>query len=169
MILILLIIAAFVLLVLQTSLPPLLVLEGARPQILQCLVAYAALSCNFYGFLTFCFVAGLMQDALSHNTLGLSVLIFAIPGCLLHSQRLYFSERKLLVPLLVGGVLSLLVGFLSLLSIQMVHSGTTALPGEALRQILWMSLLNALLCPLVFIVLDTLAEALGEEPVKIRP
>lgn len=141
-------------LLLKASIGPLPWFYGVRPEFISCLIAYVGMTCNLYTIIIFAFVAGILQDSLSHSLPGISSLAYVTIGMMIHSQRSYLYQKGVIPVMLSGFVVTMWHTTFSFLLISMLQKGGFYWSVGISRTILAVSAINLLLTPVVFWALD---------------
>ncbi len=160
---ILILVAAFVAVFLESTWDPVRKLLGAQIDLLPPLMVFAALRC---GLKTICALAvwgGLCFDALSSNPLGITVLPLFIAGFVIHLRRGLIMQEQVYAQFILGLAAS---AFAPLVSLVMLLSSRQApqFGWGTLWQWLVMSLGGASLTPLCFWLFEAWHRALSHRP-----
>ena len=148
----------------QATFPPVRMLLGVKPELVVCVIIYAAMSCKPLPMALLCLLAALMQGALSHAPLGLTGLPLVVFGLLLQGHREFFFRRRFLLHMMLGGIMTFLVCASGAFFILWAKTGGPTFTATTWKRIGVLCIINVLVTPLVFLALDSIARAIGEEP-----
>lgn len=141
---------------------------GAQINLLPALMVYAALNCELPVLVLLAVVAGLLFDSLSANPLGTMSFALFVPAWLIYLQRgLILRElpfARFALGTAAGGVTPL-IALLLLLSAR----EELVLGWFSLVQWLVLTLLSGLLTPVVMTALDYIRKSLSYQPVVAEP
>ncbi|MDZ4743792.1 MAG: rod shape-determining protein MreD [Verrucomicrobiota bacterium] len=145
-----LLIGLFIALLFKTSMGPSGLFHGVRPEIISCLIAYAGMSCSLTTIIIFSFLAGIIQDALSNNLMGISAFAYVSIGMMIHTQRHILYHKGLIPIMLTGAVATFWVCTISYLLVSILQRGGFYWSISISEIILYTSIVNLFLTPVVF-------------------
>ena len=122
---------------------------GAQISLLPALMVYVALSSSLTSVALLAIVGGLAQDSFSANPLGITTLVLAVTGVLLHCQRDLVLRDQAYAQIMMGFFASSLVPAGVILALMNTHH-PVPLTWRLLGQWLVMATGGAVLTPLVF-------------------
>jgi len=170
-ILVVLIIGSFVF---QFFLPPVLLLNGAAILFAPALYFYGCLSLPFPLMLALTFVTGLLNDLFmvpqtkSHAdyTAGVSILIYLIPGLIMHGLKPLFLRHRWELHWLLAEIAATLTPFLLLAQYAILSVERTSFffNDVIVWRIFGPGLISLLITPCVFFILTPLSHVLGYRP-----
>ncbi len=99
------------LIVLQTTILHRIAIEGAKPDLVLLTVVYLANKNGKMAGQTYGFVSGLIEDFLSVSPLGFNGFLKTIVGFLYGLTSETFFIDQIIIPMIMGGVATLLKGF----------------------------------------------------------
>lgn len=159
-----LIVAVYFALVIQTTLPPLGLMGGTKYFLIPSILAYASLSCSFNTLIVVVLVGGLLHDGLTQNPLGMSVIPLFICGLTLQGMRKYFFRGRFITHMMMGVALGFAVALMQYLVESWHRSGGIRINSEILMRIYGTAMINLIVAPFFFKIMDTLCRTIGEEP-----
>jgi hypothetical protein len=157
----------------QLSLPPVLLLKGAAILFVPAIYFYGCLAFPFPLVLGLTFVTGLFNDLLlvpqtakSDFVLGTSILIYLIPGLIMHGLRPLFLRHRWQSHLLLAEISAVLTPFVLLADygILSFQRNEFFLNDVVVWRIFGPGLISLLIAPCVFFILTPLSHALGYRP-----
>jgi hypothetical protein len=170
-ILVVLIIGAFVF---QFFLPPVLLLSGAAILFAPALYFYGCLSLPFPLMLALTFVTGLLDDLFmvpqtkghSDYTAGVSILVYLLPGLIMHGLKPLFLRHRWELHLLLAEIAAALTPFLLLAqyAILSIERTNFFFNDVIVWRIFGPGLISLLITPCVFFILTPLSQVLGYRP-----
>jgi hypothetical protein len=170
-ILVVLIIGAFVF---QFFLPPVLLLSGAAILFAPALYFYGCLSLPFQLMLALTFVTGLLDDLFmvpqtkghSDYTAGVSILVYLLPGLIMHGLKPLFLRHRWELHLLLAEIAAALTPFLLLAqyAILSIERTNFFFNDVIVWRIFGPGLISLLIAPCVFFILTPLSQVLGYRP-----
>lgn len=164
---IVILLTAFLVVFLESSVRGLRLLLGAQIDLLPALMTYTALSSSLVTVTLLAICGGLWFDALSANPLGITILPLFITGALIHHHRDLLLRDQIPARSLLGLAASAAVPLLVLLSL--LATGHRPLIGWlTLWQLLVMAVAGALATPLWFALFHHVHHAL-HHPVRSEP
>lgn len=160
--------------VFQFYLPPVLLLGGAAILFVPALFFYGCLSLPFPLVLPLTFITGLLNDlflipqAKDHAdyTAGLSILVYLVPGLIMHGLQPLFLTHRWTLHLLLAEIGSALTPFLLLAQYAILSIARTDFffSDVIVWRILGPGLISLLIAPCVFFILTPLSHMLGYRP-----
>jgi rod shape-determining protein MreD len=161
---IVILLTAFLVVFLESSVRGLRLLLGAQIDLLPALMTYTALSSSLVTVTLLAICAGLWFDALSANPLGITILPLFVIGALLHQHRDLLLRDQITARSLLGLAASAALPVLVLLLL--LATGHRPLIGwSTLWQCLVMAVAGALVTPLWFALFHHIERAL-HHPVR---
>jgi hypothetical protein len=170
-------------LVVQTFIPPLEFLHGARVLLMPLVLFYGALAFPFSGMLALAFVAGFMWDALHTQvvdnpasgflgvavevSLGWSILLYAALGAFMNGLRPLFQRGRWEIHCLLSGLCTSAIVLAEYLMISLRRGGFV-FNEEIWWRIGGPGLVAVLLSPIVFFTLNRLGLWTGYDPQPAR-
>jgi hypothetical protein len=157
----------------QLSLPPVLLLKGAAILFVPAIYFYGCLAFPFPLVLGLTFVTGLFNDLLlvpqtakSDFVLGTSILIYLIPGLIMHGLRPLFLRHRWQSHWLLAEISAVLTPFVLLADygILSFQRNEFFLNDVVVWRIFGPGLISLLIAPCVFFILTPLSHALGYRP-----
>jgi hypothetical protein len=160
--------------VFQLFLPPVLLLRGASILFVPSLYFYGCLSLPFPLTLALTFFTGVLNDfftipqSRSHHDFptGISVLIYLMPGLIMHGLRPLFLRHRWETHCLLAEIGAILTPFILLAQYAMLSFERREFffSDTILWRIVGPGLISLLLAPCVFFILTPLSHALGYRP-----
>jgi rod shape-determining protein MreD len=161
---ILILLAAFVFVFLETAFQGLRHLLGAQIDLLPALVVYTSLNYGVRMTTLVAVLGGLWYDSLSVNPLGVSILPLFLAGFLISSQRGLILRDQTFAQVVLGLCASAATPALTLLLLLSMHQNPLFGWGS-LWQWMVMTASGGLLTPVCFRLFDRLRHALSYSPV----
>ena len=160
---ILIMVAAFVAVFLESSWDPVRKLLGAQIDLLPPLMVFAALRCGLGTVCALAIWGGLCLDALSSNPLGITVLPLFAAGFVIYLRRGLIMQDQIYAQFILGLCAS---AFVPLISLVMLLSSRQApqVGWGTLWQLIVMSLGGASLTPLCFGLFEAWHRAVSHRP-----
>jgi hypothetical protein len=166
-----LLIAAFFSVVLQHFIPPLPWLDGARVLLMPIVLFYSALALPLPGMLAMAFACGLMWDAMNAQlvdggievSLGWSIVLYAILGAITSGFRPLFQRGRWEIHCLASGLLTAMIVLVEYLMLTFRRGGFV-FPPVVWHRIGGAGLVAAMLAPVVYFILTSLAVMVGYDP-----
>lgn len=160
---ILLILAAFLAVYLQSSFDTFRILFGTQFDLLPPLMVYASLthSILFVGLFAFC--SGMFYDSLSANPLGISVLPLFLVGVLIYLFRTLLLRERTYPQFILGISASVAVPLLTLLALFTLNQQPLFGPGT-IWQVLVLASVGGVMTPVIFRVLDKVSRTFNYAP-----
>lgn len=156
--------AAMLVMAFQCALAAVVNLAGVKFDLMPAMVVFAALFASWNRALLVAIVCGLLLDALSFQTLGLSVVPFAVVAAAInHFQRVLFRDN-ILLQAAFGGAISLALSAWTWLLLALSETPLPLEFGIAAKMAL-IALLAALAAPLLLWLLKSAARCCGQWPV----
>jgi hypothetical protein len=169
-----LVILIFLSFLFQLFLPPILFLKGAPILIAPAIFFYGCLAFPFPLVLALTFVTGLLHDlfvvpqAVAHIDfpVGTSILIYLIPGLVMHGMRPFFLRYRWGTHCLLAGLAAALTPFLLLAqyAILSFERGEVFFSDVILWRIFGPGLISIVIAPCVFFILTPLSHLLRYRP-----
>jgi hypothetical protein len=160
--------------VFQFYLPPVLLLGGAAILFVPALFFYGCLSLPFPLMLALTFITGLLNDLFlipqakgqADYTAGLSILVYLVPGLIMHGLQPLFFRHRWTLHLLLAEIGSALTPFLLLAQYAILSVARTDFffSDVIVWRILGPGLISLLIAPCVFFILTPLSHVLGYRP-----
>jgi len=165
-------------LVIQHFIPPLPGpwFEGARILLMPLVMFYGALAMPYPAMLALTFIAGFMWDALNTQivtlnvdmitqpaveiSLGWSIVLYAVLGSIMNGLRPLFRRGRWEIHCLLSGVFTSLIVLLEYLMITF-RRGNPLFPDLIWERVLGAGVMAALLAPIIFFSLNSVAALLG--------
>ncbi|MDL5048069.1 rod shape-determining protein MreD [Oscillatoria amoena NRMC-F 0135] len=151
-----LLVGLFLALMIQGSLGPSGLLFGIRPELVVCLVAYAGMQCKLPVIIIFGFLAGISQDALSHNLQGVSAFAYVTAGMMIHSQRNVLFDKGVIPIMLTCAVSTVWTCAASYVLISLLQRGGFVWSLKTSEMILTAAAVNLFVGPFVFLMINLL-------------
>ena len=169
--LLVLIFASFVF---QLFLPPVLLLHGAAIFFVPAVYFYGCLSLPFPLTLALTFFTGVLNDLFtipqsrSHSDFptGISILIYLVPGLIMHGLRPLFLRHRWETHCLLAEISAILTPFILLAQYAMLcfERSEFFFSDVIVWRIVGPGLISLLIAPCVFFILTPLSHALGYRP-----
>ncbi len=169
----------FLALVVQSFIPPLPWLEGARVLLMPLVLFYGALAMPLAGMLALSFVAGFMWDALNTTVfapgpleegmqealaveigLGWSILVYAALGAIMSGFRPLFQRGRWEIHCLLSGICTSLI-VLAEYAMITFRRGDPVFNSEVWWRIGGAGIIALMVSPIVFFLLNMAARAVG--------
>ncbi|MDZ4815225.1 MAG: hypothetical protein SGI71_03040 [Verrucomicrobiota bacterium] len=176
------IVAIYFALLLQVSVPPIGFLFGAKLDLICCLVIYTGMSYSLFSVFFVSIVGGVVQDALSNNSvylsdsasaivsvgttqghLGMSAFPYLFFGILLYSNKALFFRSPFLVQMLLGGGVTFLILLVNYTITCFAREVPLYYSLDVILRIFGVSLINMVLTPFVFSFMDSMSRRMGLE------
>jgi hypothetical protein len=160
--------------VFQFFLSPVVILHGAAILFVPAIYFYGCLSLPFPLMLALTFVTGLLNDLFmlpqsaghADYTVGTSILIYLIPGLIMHGFRPLFLRHRWEIHCLLAEICALLTPFLLLAeyAILSFERSEFFVSDVIIWRILGPGLISLLVAPCVFFILTPLSHAMRYRP-----
>lgn len=161
---ILILLAALVVVFLQGSVVSMRSLLGAQIDLLPALMVYAALTSGPTMMLTLAVFGGLMNDTLSANPLGVSILPLLLIGFLLQLRRDLLLRDQAYAQFMLGSIASAIAPVIVVLLLLTLEL-SPLLGWGSIWQWLVMTIGGGVATPVMFYLFDRLNLALGYQPI----
>lgn len=158
---------------------------GARVLLMPIILFYGALVLPLPAVLVLCFVAGLLNDALTLPSpqpaeegqapvaiaLGWSIVLYGFLGCIMNGVRPFFGRGRWEIHCLLTGFFTSLIVVAEYLvvAVKRVAEAGFSMPPAVWERALGSGIVATLLAPLFYFVLSTVARAIGYNPVAFIP
>ena len=160
--------------VFQLFLPPVLLLNGAAILFAPIIYFYGCVSLPFSLVLALTFFTGLLQDLFTvpqvgphpEYTIGVSILLYLIPGVIMHGLRPLFLTHRWGIHLILAEIGAALTPFILVAqyAILSVERTNFYFSDVIVWRILGPGLISLLIAPCVFFILTPLSHVLGYRP-----
>jgi len=160
--------------VFQLFLPPVMLLNGAAILFAPIVYFYGCVSLPFPLVLALTFVTGLLDDLFAvpqsgdhaQYTVGISIMIYLLPGIIMHGLRPLFLTHRWRIHFLLAEISAALVPFILLAqyAILSVERTNFFFNDIIIWRIVGPGLISLLIAPCVFFILTPLSDALGYRP-----
>jgi len=173
-----LVLLIFLVSILQLYIPPMIWLKGAAILLPPAFLFYGCLTLPFPQTLALIFLTGLLNDLLtvpfapeSNFVIGSSILLYLIPGLVLHGLRSVFLQGRWFTGLLLAELAALLTPLPSLgqYAIISFERRSVFYNDAILWRILGPGVIAIVLTPCVFLILSYLAGLVRYRPKVERP
>jgi hypothetical protein len=160
--------------VFQLFLPPVMPLYGAAILFAPIIYFYGCVSLPFPLVLALTFITGLLNDLFTvpqpgsqaEYTAGVSIVIYMLPGIIMHGLRPLFLTHRWEIHFLVAEISAALVPFILLAqyAILSIERTNFLINDVIVWRIVGPGLISFLIAPCVFFILTPLSGALGYRP-----
>ncbi len=137
---------------------------GAQFDLLPSLTVYAALRSNLPGVLAVSVLGGLLQDAISANPLGVTMLPLFVAGSAVQQGREYVLREQNYAQMILGLAASAFCPLLAVIILINIDS-RPLLGWFSLWQWTFVSVTGALFTPVWFLIFDALGGVLNYRPI----
>jgi hypothetical protein len=158
----------------QLFLPPVMLLYGAAILFAPIVYFYGCVSLPFPLMLALTFITGFLNDLFTvpqpgnqaEYTVGVSIVIYMLPGIIMHGLRPLFLTHRWAIHFLLAEVSAALVPFILLAqyAILSVERSNFFINDVIVWRIVGPGLISLLIAPCVFFILTPLSDALGYRP-----